>query len=136
MGTAPPAIVLLRNGSAMVLLRAESAGGPDRRIVIELDAERERARYRVRIIEGDGAGTEIWTLLAMRDADRTAVEVRFYLPRKETASTMCRQEAALKGYQDRHSASRFPSWASSARSRWCLFALFEAVAHPWRPSCS
>ncbi len=55
-------------------------GGPDRRIVIELDAERERARYRVRIIEGGGAGTEIWTLLATRDAHRTAVEVRFYLP--------------------------------------------------------
>ena len=58
-------------------------GGPDRRIVIELDAERERARYRVRIIEGDGAGTEIWTLLATRDADRTVVEVRFYLPRPQ-----------------------------------------------------
>jgi len=55
-------------------------GGPDRRIVIELDAEREWARYRVRIIEGGGAGTEIWTLLATRDAHRTAVEVRFYLP--------------------------------------------------------
>src|SRR5260370_31098122 len=51
-------------------------GGPDRRIVIELDAERERARYRVRIIEGDGSGTEIWTLLATRADDRTAGEVR------------------------------------------------------------
>lgn len=58
-------------------------GGPDRRIVIELDAERERARYRVRTIEGAGAGTEIWTLLAPRGADRTAVEVRFYLPQKD-----------------------------------------------------
>jgi hypothetical protein len=58
-------------------------GGPDRRIVIELDAERECARYRVRISEGDGAGTEIWTLLATRDAERTAAEVRFYLPRKD-----------------------------------------------------
>ena len=58
-------------------------GGPGRRIVIELDAEREPARYRVRIIEGDGAGTEIWTLLATRDANRTAVEVRFYLPLTE-----------------------------------------------------
>src|SRR5205085_8985414 len=55
-------------------------GRPDRRIVIELDADRERSRYCVRILEGDGAGTEIWTLLAARDADRTAVEVRFYLP--------------------------------------------------------
>src|ERR1051325_297640 len=50
-------------------------GGPGRQIVIELDAERERARYRVRIVEGDGAGTEIWTLLAVRDANQTAVEV-------------------------------------------------------------
>src|SRR5205814_7884238 len=58
-------------------------GGPDRRIVIELDAERERARYRVRIIESAGAGTEIWSLLATRDADRTVVEVRFYLPRPQ-----------------------------------------------------
>src|SRR6266513_4609177 len=58
-------------------------GGPDRRIVIKLDAERQRARYRVRIVEGDGAGTEIWTLLATRDANRTAVEVRFYQPLNE-----------------------------------------------------
>src|ERR1700720_3677716 len=58
-------------------------GGPNRRIVIPARAGRERAVYRVRIIEGDGAGTEIWTLLAMRDADRPPVEVRFYLPRKE-----------------------------------------------------
>lgn len=58
-------------------------GGPDRRIVIELHAERERTRYRVRTIEGAGAGTEIWTRLAPRGADRTAVEVRFYLPQKD-----------------------------------------------------
>src|SRR5438270_13035669 len=58
-------------------------GGPDRRIVIELDVERERARYRVRTIEGAGAGTEIWTLLATRGADRTAIAVRFYLPQKD-----------------------------------------------------
>jgi hypothetical protein len=31
-------------------------GGPDRRIVIELDAERQRARYRVRIIEATAPG--------------------------------------------------------------------------------
>ena len=37
----------------------------------------------MRTIEGAGAGTEIWTLLANCDADRTAVEVRFYLPRKK-----------------------------------------------------
>ena len=58
-------------------------GGPDRRIVIELHVERERTRYRVRTIEGAGAGTEIWTLLAARGADRTAVEIRFYLPQKD-----------------------------------------------------
>jgi hypothetical protein len=44
-------------------------GGPDRRSVIELDAERERMRYRVRTIEGAGAGTEIWTLHATRGAE-------------------------------------------------------------------
>src|SRR5262249_8074898 len=58
-------------------------GGPDGRIVIELPAEREQKRYRVRIVEGDGAATEIWTLLATRDANRTAVEVRFYLPQND-----------------------------------------------------
>jgi nitrite reductase/ring-hydroxylating ferredoxin subunit len=58
-------------------------GGLDRRIVIELDGERERTRYRVRIIDGAGAGTEIWTLFAARDADRTAVEIRFYLPQTD-----------------------------------------------------
>ena len=56
--------------------------GADRRIVIELDAERERARYRVRAVRA-GAGTEIWTLLATRGAERTAVEVRFYLPQRD-----------------------------------------------------
>ena len=37
----------------------------------------------MRIIEGHGAGTEIWTLLGTRDANRTAVEVRFYLSLNE-----------------------------------------------------
>src|SRR5437660_11272335 len=39
-------------------------GGPSRRSVIELGGERERARYRARIAEGYGAGTERWTLRA------------------------------------------------------------------------
>src|SRR5437763_16438839 len=58
-------------------------GGPGRRIVIELDAERERARYRVRIIEGDGAGTETWPLLGTLHHARTDVEVGLYLPRTD-----------------------------------------------------
>src|SRR5205807_2994313 len=58
-------------------------GRPDRRIVIELDADRERSRYCVRILEGDGAGSEMWTLLAARGDDGTAVVGRFDLPRAD-----------------------------------------------------
>src|ERR1051326_5183596 len=73
-------------------------GGPGRRSVIELQAEREPARYRVRIIGGDGAGTEIWTLLGTRDANRTAVEVRFYLPLNKQQKLAQSREAYRPAY--------------------------------------
>ena len=41
----------------------KNPGTPDRRMVLELQADRENARYRVQTLLGDGAGTEIWTLL-------------------------------------------------------------------------
>jgi nitrite reductase/ring-hydroxylating ferredoxin subunit len=58
----------------------KARGAPDRRVLLELRIDREKARYLVRTLAGDGIGTEIWTLLEAHGARRTAVEVRFYLP--------------------------------------------------------
>jgi nitrite reductase/ring-hydroxylating ferredoxin subunit len=55
-------------------------GTADRRMLLELQIDRAKARYRVRILAGDGMGTEIWTLLEALGTRRTAIEVRFYLP--------------------------------------------------------
>jgi nitrite reductase/ring-hydroxylating ferredoxin subunit len=58
----------------------KTPGTVDRGMLLELQVDREKARYRVRILAGDGAGTEIWTLLEALAPQRTAIEVRFYLP--------------------------------------------------------
>ena len=63
----------------------KNPGTPDRRMVLELRADRENARYRVRTLAGDGAGTEIWTLLTSAGPRRTLVEVRYYLPERDPA---------------------------------------------------
>src|SRR5437763_2732554 len=55
-------------------------GTRDRRLVLELRADRANARYRVQTLAGAGAGTEIWTLLEPLGPQRTAIEVRYYLP--------------------------------------------------------
>ncbi len=55
-------------------------GTTDRRMLLELQIDRAKARYRVRILAGDGMGTEIWTLFEPLGPQRTAIEVRFYLP--------------------------------------------------------
>ena len=57
-------------------------GTPDRRMVLELQADRTNARYRVQTLAGDGAGTEIWTLMTPLAPHRTAIEVRYYLPER------------------------------------------------------
>jgi len=49
-------------------------------MVAELRLDRANGRYCVRTLAGDGAGSEIWTLLEALGPLRTAVEVRFYLP--------------------------------------------------------
>src|SRR5262249_54973961 len=61
----------------------KNPGTPDRRMVLELRADRENSRYRVRTLAGDGAGTEIWTVLTSLGPRRTAVEVRYYLPERD-----------------------------------------------------
>lgn len=73
-------------------------GGTARRIVIELAAEPERARYRVRTVEGEGAGTEIWTLLRARGGEATAIETRFYLPSSDGDKLARVGEAYLRAY--------------------------------------
>src|SRR5215831_8434102 len=58
----------------------KAPGTADRRMLLELQIDRVKARYRVRILAGDGVGTEIWTRLEALGPQRTAIEVRFYLP--------------------------------------------------------
>jgi nitrite reductase/ring-hydroxylating ferredoxin subunit len=63
--------------------RAELTKKPstaDRRLLLELQIDRAKTRYCVRTLAGDGIGTEIWTQLKALGPDRTAIEVRFYLP--------------------------------------------------------
>src|SRR4029077_9072874 len=52
----------------------------DRRMLLELQIDRAKARYRVRTLAGEGTGTEIWTLFEPLGPQRTAIEVCFYLP--------------------------------------------------------
>jgi len=55
-------------------------GSADRAQLLELKADREQTRYRVRTLAGTGTGTQIWTLLRVLGAHETAIEVRYYLP--------------------------------------------------------
>jgi len=50
------------------------------RMVSELRLDRANARYCIRTLASDGAGTEIWTMSEALEPRRTAVEVQFYLP--------------------------------------------------------
>src|SRR5215831_5880022 len=58
----------------------KTPGTPDRRMVLELRADRANTRYRVETLAGDGMGTEIWTLMEPTGPRRTEIEVRYYLP--------------------------------------------------------
>ena len=60
----------------------KTPGSAGRRMLLELQIDRANARYCARTLAGDGAGTEIWTLLEALGPQRTAVEVRFYLPER------------------------------------------------------
>ena len=61
----------------------KNPGTEDRRMVLEMRADRENVRYRVQTLAGDGAGTEIWTLLTPAGPTRTVVDVRYYLPERD-----------------------------------------------------
>jgi len=60
----------------------KTPGTADRRMLLELRVDRATSRYRVQTLAGDGAGTEIWTLLRPVCPQRTAIEVRYYLPER------------------------------------------------------
>jgi nitrite reductase/ring-hydroxylating ferredoxin subunit len=67
------------DGSGWRVALTKKPGSQDRRMLLELRVDRANSRYRVRTLAGDGAGTEIWTLLEPIEPHRTAVEVRYYL---------------------------------------------------------
>jgi hypothetical protein len=46
---------------------------------LELRIDRANAHYRARTLTGDGARTEIWTLLEALGPQGTTIEMRFYL---------------------------------------------------------
>ena len=73
-------VVPIEIGSWGWRVELTKAGTADRRMLLELQIDRAKARYRVRTLAGEGTGTEIWTLLDAQGPQRTAIEVRFYLP--------------------------------------------------------
>ena len=73
-------VALTDIGSRGWRVELTKAGNADRRMLLELQIDRAKARYRVRTRAGEGMGTEIWTLLDAHGPRRTAIEVRFYLP--------------------------------------------------------
>jgi nitrite reductase/ring-hydroxylating ferredoxin subunit len=62
--------------------RVKLIGQPGLPLELELRIDKAKARYRVQTLAGDGAGTEIWTLLEPLASDSTQIEVRCYLPEK------------------------------------------------------
>ena len=60
--------------------RAALVTSQGRAIRLELLVERAASRYVSRTIEGDGAGSEIWTRVAGRADHETDIEVEFWLP--------------------------------------------------------
>src|ERR1700731_1242927 len=73
-------VALIEIGSWGWRIELTKAGTADRRMLLELQIDRAKARYRVRTLAGEGTGTEIWTLLKPCAPRRTAIEVRFYFP--------------------------------------------------------
>src|SRR5437016_10754771 len=73
-------VALIDIGSWGWRVELTKAGIADRRMLLELQIDRAKARYRVGTLAGEGTGTEIWTLLKPCAPRRTAIGVRFYLP--------------------------------------------------------
>lgn len=91
------------------------------RIVSELRIDRANARYCIRTLAGDGAGTEIWTMLEALEPRRTAVEVQFYLPEHRP------EELAKLGEKHRRSHARL--WDQDE----AMMMRREALSTPGKP---
>ena len=66
--------------------RARAVTAQHRELELELLVEREASRYVARTLEGDHAGSEIWTRLRARALYETDIEVEFWLPDVPTES--------------------------------------------------
>jgi hypothetical protein len=91
-------------------------------MLLELRIDRANARYCARTLKGDGAGTEIWTLLEALGPQRTAVEVRFYLPERRPerlAEKLCRHP---EGDGGRRPGLRSPSAPCANCGSGCRFS--------------
>ena len=60
--------------------RARAVTTQNRELAMELLVERDASRYVARTVEGEGAGTEIWTRLLGGAPHETEIEVEFWLP--------------------------------------------------------
>src|SRR5439155_16148770 len=92
----------------------------DRRMLLELRIDRENRRYCVRIVAGEGTGTEIWTQLETRGPHRTAIEVRIYLPERRPERLAALGEKYRSSYArlwDEDEAMMMRREALSSRSR-------------------
>jgi nitrite reductase/ring-hydroxylating ferredoxin subunit len=100
----------------------KARGSAGRPMVVELRIDRANARYCVRTLAGDGAGTEIWTLLEALGPQRTMIEARFYLPehRPEKLATLgekYRSSHACLWDQDEAMMMRREALSARARTR-------------------
>ena len=89
-------------------------------MVVELRVDRANARYWARTLAGDGAGTEIWTLLEALGPQRTVFEVRFYLPERRPDRLAALGEKYRSSYVrlwDQDEAMMMRREALSTRSR-------------------
>src|ERR1700730_17267029 len=113
-------VVLIEIGSWGWRVALTIAGTADRRRLPELQIDRVKARYRVRTLAGEGVGTEIWTLLEPLGPQRTAIEVRFYLPehRPERLAALGKKyRSSYARLWDQDEAMMMRREALSARSR-------------------
>jgi nitrite reductase/ring-hydroxylating ferredoxin subunit len=60
--------------------RLSTTSRPRDELTVEIRIERDALRYVTRTLEGQGAGTEIWTQLEPRGEGSTAIYVEFWLP--------------------------------------------------------
>jgi hypothetical protein len=113
-------VVLIEIGSWGWRVELTKAGTADRRMLLELQIDRVKARYCVRTLAGEGTGTEISTLLEPLGPQRTAIEVRFYLPEhrpERLAALGEKYRASYRHLWDQDEAMMMRREALLARSR-------------------